>query len=619
LTVLMAQDEGKLSIDDSPKKYLSYFHMADPETDKNIKIRDLMRHASGLNRTDLAMMTGKFNRQQLIQVAGQAKPTAKLGEKFQYQNIMFGAVGEIAAAVEKLPYERLVTERVFQPLGMSNSTMSLKQMQKARDFSYGYSYNFDTKQTERVPFRDIDEIAPAGAINSSARDMAEWLRFVMNGGEANGKRLLSQAGYDEWTKPQMKIAAGADYGFGWFLQDWNGLKVVQHGGNIDGFNSLVAMIPEKKLGFVMLTNVGASSLGADLMPIVWENILGKPAPVESEKLPLITMQKMIGKYRLEAASLDVDVKVDGDYMVMTLPGQPPYTLKRTAPRTFKPEGLPDGFGVKFSPETGDATELALSQPGAPISKLYRILPDGSLAKPAGAEPASAPKADPTITVAELRDKVITALGGETAIRKVNSRVANFDISLDNQGVRGHGTSWTKAPGKAATETVLTALGKKIASGWEYFDGTSGEQIWTFAPADRYTGKRLADARRNADLYAGLDWNQFKKVTVVGVKKIGDEDAYQVRFEVNDGTDYTEYFSTRTFLLLRHNGVEVSSTSSQRIPFTVTYSDYRSVDGLMLPFKTVANSIAQGDVVTTVRSIKQNVKIDDRVFAARKVK
>ena len=146
-TVLMAQDEGKLSLDDSPKKYLPYFKMYDPETDKNITIRDLLSHSSGLNRTDLAMVTGKLNRAELIQVAAQAKPTAKLREKFQYQNIMFTAAGEIASTVEKKPWEKFVADRIFKPLGMTNSTMSISEMEKAKDHSFGYNYNFDTKET----------------------------------------------------------------------------------------------------------------------------------------------------------------------------------------------------------------------------------------------------------------------------------------------------------------------------------------------------------------------------------------------------------------------------------------------------------------------------------------
>ncbi|MEQ1921750.1 MAG: serine hydrolase domain-containing protein, partial [Pyrinomonadaceae bacterium] len=140
ISVLMSQDEGKLSIDDSPKKYLPYFKMYDPETDKNILIRDLLSHSSGLNRTDLAMITGKLNRAELIQVAAQAKPTAKLREKFQYQNIMFTAAGEIVAQVQKQPWEKFVPEHIFAPLGMTNSNMSMKQMAKAKDYSFGYDY-----------------------------------------------------------------------------------------------------------------------------------------------------------------------------------------------------------------------------------------------------------------------------------------------------------------------------------------------------------------------------------------------------------------------------------------------------------------------------------------------
>src|SRR5690606_8454371 len=115
LTVLMAQDAGKLSLDDSPRKYLPYFRMFDPETNEKITIRDLLSHTSGLNRTDLAMVTGRLNRAELIEVAAQARPTAKFRERFQYQNLMFTAAGEVVAAVEKKPWEKVVPEKVFKP------------------------------------------------------------------------------------------------------------------------------------------------------------------------------------------------------------------------------------------------------------------------------------------------------------------------------------------------------------------------------------------------------------------------------------------------------------------------------------------------------------------------
>ncbi|NJM53017.1 MAG: beta-lactamase family protein [Blastocatellia bacterium] len=337
LSILMSADEGKVNLDDSPKKYLPYFKMKDAEADKNMTVRDLLDHSSGLNRTDLAMITGKLNRQELIQVVGEAKPMAKLNERFFYNNIMFAAAGEVVAQTQKTTWEKFVPEKIFKPLGMTNSNMSIKQMEKAKDYSFGYEYNFDTKETRRLPFRPIDDVAPAGSINSSARDMAKWITFVMNSGSINGKRLVSEKGFEEWVKPQNKVTPNGktNYGLGWFLQDWNGLKIVQHGGNIDGFNSLVAMIPEKKLGFVMLTNVSGSSLGGELMPIVWENILGKPEAPKVDNSTAVAAEKEVGKYRFEAAGFDVDVQMKDGKLVAIVPEQPTYILENVSGRRYK--------------------------------------------------------------------------------------------------------------------------------------------------------------------------------------------------------------------------------------------------------------------------------------------
>ncbi|HUR97155.1 MAG TPA: serine hydrolase [Pyrinomonadaceae bacterium] len=703
LSVLMSQDEGKLSLDDSPKKYLPYFKMYDPETDKNITIRDLLSHSSGLNRTDLAMVTGRLTRSELIQVAAQSRPTAKLREKFQYQNIMFTAGGEIVSTVQKMPWEKFVPERIFKPLGMNNTSMSMKEMEKVADKSFGYNYNFDTKETEKLPYRDINEVAPAGSINSSARDMAQWLRFVLGGGSVDGKRLVSENSFAEWLKPQMKVNASGttNYGLGWFLQKWNGMTVVQHGGNIDGFNSLVAMIPEKKLGFVMLTNVSASSLGGELMPIVWKNILGESSPEDNGKLSQKTMQFMAGKYRLEAAGVDMEVKIEGEDLVLTVPGQPAYKLQRFAPRQFKLAGAPEGFAVKFLPEQGDATEMYLQQPQGNYT-LPRINADGSVAKSApvsteaarpligtytsetsgkqaeikdvdgkvsmvlaGQQPyallekskdafslsplpdtywlkvvrdaggkiekivAVQPEGEfgykpaggkPPIAVDELNAKVLQAAGGEANWKKLTSRVSTFDIDLENQGVKAFGTSYAKAPNKSATETTLTALGKTIATGFDFFDGTTGEEIYSFAPVEKYTGKRLEDVRLGADFYGVLDWKtKYKSIDVLSVAKCGEEECYAVTFTPEKGSKFTEYYSTKTFLLMKRDGVQVSSTSSVEIPFTVTYSDYRDVDGIKLPFKTSSFSVSNGNIVTHLKTVKHNVPVDDSIFKPRKLK
>jgi CubicO group peptidase (beta-lactamase class C family) len=270
----MSADAGRLSLDDSPKKFLPYFRLRDPEADARVTLRDLLSHRSGLNRTDLAMATGKLNREELIRVAAEAAPAAKLGERFLYQNVMYTAAGEAVARADGSTYEKLLAERILKPLGMGETVLSVRDMRRSRDFSFGYEYDEATKETRRLKFVDIDQAAPAGAVNSSARDMAQWLRLLLGDGVFNGRRLVSEARFGELFARQISVAPGVDYGLGWFLRDWQGHKVAEHGGNIDGFNAEVALMPDHKLGFALLTNVTSSPLGGEIREIVWSNLVG---------------------------------------------------------------------------------------------------------------------------------------------------------------------------------------------------------------------------------------------------------------------------------------------------------------------------------------------------------
>src|SRR5205085_6345549 len=254
MTMVMSADDHKLSLDDSPKKFLPYFRLRDPAADAQITIRDLLCHRSGLNRTDLALATGKLTREEIIRVAGLAKPAAKLREKFLYQNVMYTAAGEVAARANSMAWEQLVTTRILQPLGMKATVLAINDMQKSADFALGYEYDQATKETRRLQMINLDTIAPAGAINSSARDMTQWLRLLLGGRSFAGQRLVSEQGLNELFTKQIGIAPGVDYGLGWFLREWQGHKVIDHGGVIDGYNAMIALMPDQHLGLVMLSN-----------------------------------------------------------------------------------------------------------------------------------------------------------------------------------------------------------------------------------------------------------------------------------------------------------------------------------------------------------------------------
>jgi hypothetical protein len=238
-------------------------------------------------------------------------------------------------------------------------------MQRARDYAYGYVYDENTKETRRLPQRDFPAVAAAGAVNSNARDMAQWLRLMLGGGQFEGRRLVSERSFAELIKPQQKIGGNVSYGLGWFLREWHGHQVVEHGGNIDGFNALVAMMPDQKLGFVMLTNVTASTLGATAMEAVWSNVVGAPA-ASGPKVSLDAPSKAeseVGKYLLAEANMTMEVALSEGKLTLSVPGQPTYPLEAEAGRRYKIAGAP-GYFITFRPAQGNAqeTEAYLEQP-----------------------------------------------------------------------------------------------------------------------------------------------------------------------------------------------------------------------------------------------------------------
>jgi hypothetical protein len=187
-------------------------------------------------------------------------------------------------------------------------------------------------------------------------------------------------------------------------------------------------------------------------------------------------------------------------------------------------------------------------------------------------------------------------------------------SIENQGVQAKGLISAKAPTLTASDMTFTALGKKIGSIVSYFDGNGGGEVMSFAPEENYSGKRLEDIKAASDFYDVLNWKQnYKTITVKRMGKVGDEDVYIIEKQREKGTKVTDYISTKSFLVLRRDSLVVSETSGIELPQTESFSDYRNVDGVMVPFKMVSNNIANGDIVLRVTDVKFDVDIPDTVF------
>jgi CubicO group peptidase (beta-lactamase class C family) len=273
--VAMLVDEGKLRWDDPAAKHLPSLQLYDPYATRELTLRDLLSHRSGLARGDLMWYGGGFDRDEILRRVRFLQPSWSFRSQFGYQNLMYLAAGQVVGQIANTTWDDFVTQRIFQPLGMRNSNTTIRALAGQSDVAMPHAEIDDTVRT--VPWRNIDNIAPAGSINSHVVDMAQWVRLQLNKGKYQGRQLISSAQVEEMHTPHTIIRQDAgfrmmfpgvnffEYGLGWFLQDYRGKKVVHHGGNIDGMTALVTMIPEDNFGMVILTNMNGSALPSVLM------------------------------------------------------------------------------------------------------------------------------------------------------------------------------------------------------------------------------------------------------------------------------------------------------------------------------------------------------------------
>lgn len=269
-------DRGKLDWDKPVRDYMPDFRLWDQFATERMTPRDLVTHRSGLPRHDLMWYQSPFSREELFSRLRYLEPNKDFRTAFQYQNLMFMTAGLLAGRVNGTSWEQLVHDTIFQPLGMSASNFSVTDSQKSADYSLPYDVVNDAPR--EMPFRNIDAIGPAGAINSNVEDMTKYIQMHL----AQGKGVVSATNETQMMIPQMAISTPSTdkelgdlaYGMGFFVTTYRGHKFVHHGGNIDGFSALVAFLPQDNIGLVILSNQNGSPLPAVVCYNIWDRLLG---------------------------------------------------------------------------------------------------------------------------------------------------------------------------------------------------------------------------------------------------------------------------------------------------------------------------------------------------------
>ena len=262
-------DEGKISWDDRVYERLPGFQMYDPYVSHEMTIRDLLCHRSGmgLGEGDLLFWPHTtFTRDDIIYRLRFMKPATSFRSHYAYDNLLYLAAGQVVAAVSGKSWEEYVRERILTPLGMTHSTLSNSAFKSGDNVAWPHS-RLDGK-LQSIAFVPLDSAAPAGSINSSANEMSKWMLLQLNRGKFPDRdaRLFTEKQSAEMWSPQTILSTGmpaslaamkpnfAAYGLGWGLRDYHGRKLVSHSGGVAGTVTRVMLVPEEKLGVVVLTN-----------------------------------------------------------------------------------------------------------------------------------------------------------------------------------------------------------------------------------------------------------------------------------------------------------------------------------------------------------------------------
>lgn len=282
--IALLASEGKLKLDAPIRTYIPEFELSDPVATAQATPRDLLCHRTGLPRHELMWYKwDDMKREDLVlNRLRHLKNNLPFRSGFQYSNQMYAALGYLIERVSGQTWERFVEERLFAPLGINEYSFSIPYPDASGKYARLYTPDASGVNQENEPLV-IDAMGPAGSINTTADQLAQWIAFQMNGGKAGEDSLIDAALFNELHKPNLpyqilpfdfpeRVTAG--YALGWTVDYFRGHKVVDHGGNVSGGSALISFMPGHNIGCAILTNANSNPFGTALSMEIYDRYLG---------------------------------------------------------------------------------------------------------------------------------------------------------------------------------------------------------------------------------------------------------------------------------------------------------------------------------------------------------
>jgi CubicO group peptidase (beta-lactamase class C family) len=392
----MLVDEGKVHWDDKVTRFIPELQLSDPWATREMTIRDLLTHRTGLPGTDLFWAANwKYTPAEIIRRLRYIEPTASFRSEWQYQNVMYALGGTIIERASGMPWEEFMRARIFKPLGMNETEPLVSSIIGKPNVAVPHGLINDSVRV--VPVRSTDLVAPAGSVWSSVSDMSKWMRFVLDSGRVGSTRLIKQETFREIVAPQIQAPMEEypalqlakpnffSYGFGWFIQDYRGQHVWMHTGSINGLCAIIGLMPNEKLGVYVLENLDHAEIrhglmysafdlynggrgrdwSADLKPLFDRRpaVAGNAAGQRTTSPPSLPLERYAGTYA-DSAYGEIRVTFENGALRAAIVTDPPAALQPVTMEAFRAQPSEAGRNpvtLVFQPDgTGGVAAVRVS-------------------------------------------------------------------------------------------------------------------------------------------------------------------------------------------------------------------------------------------------------------------
>jgi CubicO group peptidase (beta-lactamase class C family) len=280
-TVGALVDDGLLEWERPLRDYVPELRLSDPVVTDRLTVVDLLSHRSGLPRHEMVWLPHPDRSRAEIVRRVRFLPLSKdLRQAFQYCNLGYLMAGYAVDVLSGTPWEDCVRSRLLAPLGMWRSNLSAVDM--SADPDHATAYERRQGVVVPVPPRPVTALAPAGAINSCAADMARWLLAQLGGGQVDGRAVMSPGTVARQHEPSIVLPEDRTfpastrhaYGLGWLIGRYRDHRLLEHSGGIDGFQTECVLLPDDGIGVTVMTNTSSSAMAPVVAYRVLDELLG---------------------------------------------------------------------------------------------------------------------------------------------------------------------------------------------------------------------------------------------------------------------------------------------------------------------------------------------------------